>query len=61
MTEGFSLIEELTDRFEVLTQPDGSTRVELTVPPRFRDIVLLKLGELRVSAEEIERSDLIEE
>ncbi|PSQ81232.1 MAG: hypothetical protein BRD46_02550 [Bacteroidetes bacterium QS_8_68_15] len=51
--KAFSMVQECTDSYDARKQPDGSRDIRIKVPPRFADLWLVKLGELRATMEEI--------
>ena len=49
----YSLTQECVDSYRVNEQPAGGVEITITVPKRFADLWLVKLSELRTTAEEI--------
>jgi hypothetical protein len=43
----FSMVQEACDTYEVNPLPDGRTEIKIIVPPRFAELWLVKLSELR--------------
>ena len=48
-----SMVQECTDRYEVVERRGGGATILIEVSPRFRDLWLTKLSELRATEEEI--------
>ncbi len=51
--EPFSMAQEACDSYEVRKLGDGRTEVRIVIPPRFADLWLVKLGELRGTIAEV--------
>ena len=51
----YSMVQECVDRYEARDRADGGLDIQMVVPPRFRDLWLVKLSELRASDDEIKR------
>jgi hypothetical protein len=43
----FSMVHEAVDSYEARQLPDGRTEIRIVIPPRFADLWLVKLSELR--------------
>lgn len=55
--DAFSLVQEGCDLYEVRQQPDGRTEIRIVVPPRFAELWLVKLSELRGTLSELQKPD----
>ena len=53
-SEPFSLVLEACDSYEARSLPDGRTEVRIVIPPRFADLWLAKLSELRGTLAEVQ-------
>ena len=52
--ELFSMVQEACDSYEARVLPDGRTEVRIVIPPRFADLWLVKLSDLRGTLAEVE-------
>jgi hypothetical protein len=46
-SESFSMVIEACDSYEARLLLDGRTEIRIVIPPRFADLWLIKLSELR--------------
>jgi hypothetical protein len=53
-TKSFSMLQEAVDSYEARPLPDGRTEIRLLIPPRFTNLWLLKLSELRATDAELQ-------
>jgi hypothetical protein len=51
--EPFSMVQEACDSYEARVLPDGRTEVRIVIPPRFADLWLVKLSDLRGTLAEV--------
>ena len=51
--ESFSMVQEACDSYEARPLADGRTEVRIVIPPRFADLWLAKLSELRGTLAEV--------
>jgi hypothetical protein len=54
--DAFSLVQEGCDSYDVRQLPDGRTEIRIVVPPRFINLWLMKLSELRATSAELRDS-----
>ena len=50
----FPMIGELADKYHVEELPDGGAEIVIHVSPRFKDLWMVKLSELRATQAEID-------
>lgn len=50
----YSVVQECTDRYEVRERADGGADISIFVPPRYRDLWMVRLSEF-VAAGDIAR------
>ena len=51
--EPFKLVGEASDSYEARALPDGRTEIRIVIPPRFANLWLVKLNELRGTLAEV--------
>ena len=59
-SEEISMVQECTSSYVASEHPDGSLTITIEIPERFAELWLVKLSELKATADDLE-SELIDE
>ena len=51
--EAISMVQECVENYSATDRPDGGVEIFLRIPPRFKDLWLVRLSELRTTEQEI--------
>jgi hypothetical protein len=51
--ESFSMVQECTNRYEVIDQDNGGIIINIVIPQEFSVLWMIKLSDLRTTMEEI--------